>query len=320
MLALGVIVETEGRGFEKRLSTFLPHITSCLDQQLLESLADLNKKEEEEKDDDGEEEERKKAKVGRGIQEGEKLEEEVEDEGLLEERRTEDVDRLLFSTLNSLSKILQHCDVVALSEHTSRMCSIWGMYTTYVCPYVLHLMIVLLDQVYTKTFPVLRKNGCISINVSVLPKSLKIVSDTCALRIHKQEQVLLLVLNSLDLECLNVVIAPLNVHGSNPSLVGHIYVACNSFYFLVSLVACVHKLMLHPHSWVRLLSSRLVGLLLAGHSPEELVQVCLEGKGQEEGEAEPSPPGKKRKRKKVTAKESASEQYLHQDTLPKVHN
>ena len=231
MLALGVIVETEGRGFEKRLSTFLPHITSCLDQQLLESLADLNKKEEEEKDDDGEEEERKKAKVGRGIQEGEKLEEEVEDEGLLEERRTEDVDRLLFSTLNSLSKILQHCDVVALSEHTSRMCSIWGMYTN-ICPYVLHLMIVLLDQVYTKTFPVLRKNGCISISVSVLPKSLKIVSDTCALRIHKQEQVLLLVLNSLDLKCLNEVITPLNVHGSNPSLVGHMYICSMEFILL----------------------------------------------------------------------------------------
>jgi len=62
-----------------------------------------------------------------------------------------------------------------------------------------------------------------------------------------------------------------------------------------------------------------MGLLLAGHSPEELVEVSLESKGHEEGTTEPSPIGKKKRKKKVTAKESASEQYLHQDTLHKVN-
>jgi len=128
MVSVGVVVETEGRGFEKRLSTFLPHVASCLDQQLLESLADLSEKEGEENEEDGEKEEegkgRKLVKVGMDTQ---KLdEEEMEEDSLLEERRTEEVDRLLFSTLSSLTKILHHCDVMGLSEHASRMCSIWG--------------------------------------------------------------------------------------------------------------------------------------------------------------------------------------------------
>lgn len=43
------------------------------------------------------------------------------------------------------------------------------------------------------------------------------------------------------------------------------------FYYLYSMTDSVEAHLLHPHAWVRLVSSRLLGLLFAAWKPEELV-------------------------------------------------
>ncbi len=106
--------------FVKRLSVFLPHVASCLNQQQLEGRGS--------KGDSGED------KMGlekdNGMEENEEEEEDEaekdDDDALLAERREEEVDRLLFSALTTLSKMLHHCDVLWTTECASMMSTIWG--------------------------------------------------------------------------------------------------------------------------------------------------------------------------------------------------
>ena len=73
----------------------------------------------------------------------------------------------------------------------------------------------------------------------------------------------------------------------------------------------VLALMLHPHSWVRLYSARLFGLLFAAYSPEEIIQSIMNG-GQEEVAA-----GRRRNRRKMKS-DGGSSQFLLQNTIFKV--
>ena len=76
---------------------------------------------------------------------------------------------------------------------------------------------------------------------------------------------------------------------------------------------------MHPHSWVRLLSSRLVGLLFAAHTPEEVVQSILRSNGDGgDDESLLVQRTRRRKRKRMADNGGYREQYLYQDTLHKV--
>ena len=88
--------------------------------------------------------------------------------------------------------------------------------------------------------------------------------------------------------------------------------------------------MLHPHIWVRLLSSQLLGTLFASRSPDELVSTATAdtGVGSEEGEerdlARPRRKRKGRRQKREAGGGEAGQpvekdsHYLMQNTIDKV--
>ena len=89
--SLGLLVEMEGKAFEKRLSTFLPSLLTCLDLYL------------------GEEEE------------GGVLVEEGDGSG-----STHQLDHLLFYSLLTLEKVATHCTLIKCPAHTEVMNKLWG--------------------------------------------------------------------------------------------------------------------------------------------------------------------------------------------------
>eukprot|EP00731_Ephydatia_muelleri_P001007 Em0001g1007a len=88
--SLGLLVEMEGKAFEKRLSTFLPSLLTCLDLY------------------HGEEEE------------GGVLVEEGEGSG-----STHQLDHLLFYSLLTLEKVATHCTLIKCPAHTEVMNKLW---------------------------------------------------------------------------------------------------------------------------------------------------------------------------------------------------
>ena len=132
MLCLGIIVGAESKSFMKRLPTFLPLIGQCLDQQELERevkqtwLKDQEKNVEGDAENSSEEEgDKEEEEDSGGIVEAK---EEEEKEERLAERQAEEMDRLLISTLTTLTKVLHECDILQTSEHSTMMCNIWGMF------------------------------------------------------------------------------------------------------------------------------------------------------------------------------------------------
>ena len=97
---LGLLVEVEGLGFEKRLATFLPLLLQCLNEE--DRLNDIHSHEEtpsEDKEMDYQEE---------------------------EEDREADMDHLLFSTLSTLEKIYSECSIIRVSTYQEQLNELWG--------------------------------------------------------------------------------------------------------------------------------------------------------------------------------------------------
>ena len=116
----------------KRLPTFLPLIGQCLDQQELEREVKQTLLKDQEKNVEGD------AENG-SEEEGDKEEEEdsgriveAKEEERLAERQAEEMDRLLISTLSTLTKLLHECDILQTSEHSTMMCNIWGMFIFFI--------------------------------------------------------------------------------------------------------------------------------------------------------------------------------------------
>ena len=192
MQTLGLLVETESQHFIKHLPIFLPHIQQCLlpngPGTTMEEVEEGKKEEEDSSNEDMQEEDCV-------------LMETDKTDSKLSERIGEDKlktgDHLLFTTLSTLSKILQECDVIRSPDFSSELKEIWS------------------ELLITTLSPPLP-----------LPP-----------------------------------LSPLSLPPSLPPLYGHAYL----------LTVCVHSLLLHPHAWVRLLSSRILGHLFAAFSPDEFV-------------------------------------------------
>ena len=82
----------------------------------------------------------------------------------------------------------------------------------------------------------------------------------------------------------------------------------------------IHTLLLHPHSWVRLFSARLFGLLFAAYSPEEIIQSIKNGADGREEKAigKLGMKGRKRKRKTIDQMDLSSDHYILQNAIVKV--
>lgn len=78
----------------------------------------------------------------------------------------------------------------------------------------------------------------------------------------------------------------------------------------------IHTLLLHPHTWVRLFSARLFGLLFAAYSPEDIIQSIV--MGEEGGEQKVIGKLKGRKRKAMASTSLSSEQYILENAIVKV--
>ena len=74
----------------------------------------------------------------------------------------------------------------------------------------------------------------------------------------------------------------------------------------------VNTLLLHPHTWVRLLSCQLFGLLFAAYTPDELMTSSLH----KDDKVKKKDKGKRRSLKT----KPVPEEYLLQDTITKVTN
>ena len=150
---LGLLVEVEGQGFEKRVSTYLPILIDCL------SLYDPYSTEEEFKEtantkpgslsldnEDSTAEDGEPAHVAaikddleeEGVSDGE-AEMDVTVEEDTEEEEKEEITReltgvaamaaldyLLFTTLSSIHKLVVHCSVLRVSSFASHMTVMWG--------------------------------------------------------------------------------------------------------------------------------------------------------------------------------------------------
>ena len=168
MHTLGLLLETESQSFTKRLPTFLPLLHQCLlehsnsqgvrgereegdkedESGVDELIGGVNEEEtlapdggceemesgeegiegEGEKEDEGE-----TMGEGEGGMEGEEKEGEGETEDTLveEEDKERETDRLLFSTLSTLHRMIRECDLLSLSTSGSgslyvNMHSVWG--------------------------------------------------------------------------------------------------------------------------------------------------------------------------------------------------
>ena len=151
MQTLGLMVEVEGQAFERRLSTFLPLLSSCFclykscesearewdareldvavcpatvtqrnelemetDEAAAQSVIFSRDEEEKEGDEEGEKEE-----------DIEEEEEEEEEEGRPGNMAAA-LDHLLFSTLSTLEKICGACSVIRGSTYCDHMNHLWG--------------------------------------------------------------------------------------------------------------------------------------------------------------------------------------------------
>ena len=145
---LGLMVETEGTGFEKRLVKFLPLLSKCLQlYKLMNSDEDADRTHS--RDDDDDEEERKKNPVISEDDEmqvdaaGERTEavevatlhNQMESEGdlatewkrpSLSDDDERDMDHLLFGTLSTLEKICNACTVLRVPMYSELMNELWG--------------------------------------------------------------------------------------------------------------------------------------------------------------------------------------------------
>lgn len=121
MVALGLLVESESQSFTKRLPIFLPLIRRCI---LFQKTDEGGDGQEEAKDDEKGDE----TDTCNGAEVGEGGEMPVDSQQLKvkEEEGEGEMDRLLFSTLGTMSKILQECDIMRTSMHASIMSEIWS--------------------------------------------------------------------------------------------------------------------------------------------------------------------------------------------------
>ena len=149
MQTLGLMVEVEGQAFERRLSTFLPLLSSCLkscesearewnaqeldvavcpatvtqrdelemetDETAAQSVMFSKDEEEKEGDEEGEKEEDKEEDI-----------EEEEEEAGRPDNMAAALDHLLFSTLSTLEKICGACSVIRGSTYCDHMNNLWG--------------------------------------------------------------------------------------------------------------------------------------------------------------------------------------------------
>ena len=141
---LGLMVETEGTGFEKRVVKFLPLLSNCL--QLYEVMNSEKDTDRTHSCSDDDEEERKENPVisedddmqvdaVEEVVEVDKPQHQMESEGDLatewkrpslcdEDER--DLDHLLFGTLSTLEKICNACTVLRVPMYAEVMNELWG--------------------------------------------------------------------------------------------------------------------------------------------------------------------------------------------------
>lgn len=140
-------------------------------------------------------------------------------------------DHLLFNTLSFLVKVIQYCQVIKNPSRQQDMAQIWGKWS----------------------FPT------VCIGFESHGRASGGVSDSyCQIR------------NRVDSFLQYDVIPTAHPSGLLVKIFRTISVVM-LYCYLFSMTESVEAHLLHPHAWVRLVSSRLLGLLFAAWKPEELV-------------------------------------------------
>ena len=144
---MGLLVEVEGRSFEKRLPLFLPLLCNCIslyDPQAPEGVVEGTETSEEVESDEEDEKAidnvesngavdgNKSEMTENGESEMDVEQSEIEEPSNLDSRKSNVgiMDQLLFSCLSTLRKICTECSVLRCPTHCETMNLIWSKYIT----------------------------------------------------------------------------------------------------------------------------------------------------------------------------------------------